>query len=424
MVTVRSKIFSNPDKHWTQEEVILTFTHEPYFPPGKGYHYSNNNYNLLSMIIEEATKLYFPIAMEKRFAHLDQLSSTYFAWSDTISENIAHAWEDVIDISDSLKTSLSTLCYGAGSVISTPENLVWFAKFLFEGELLTPESMKQMLTFVNNNQYGLGVARATMFGRDLCWHDGGLPGFRSIVSYSSQDSTSIAVAANDDDANIIDIDLALFEVVLAAYHPRLSIDRSILDLGTINSKFDTTFFVYNTGGKADSVLASIKYSGVADSNAFSTSPSSFVLAPGDSQALAFCINPELLAPKKYAIRLHIDSKFSPFTTSLIKPIKFNVTSTSIDNTDKDVPALFTLNQNYPNPFNPITTITYQLTKSANVSLFLYNLNGQIVDILVNQHQNAGDHYIEWNPQGLSSGIYIYKLKAGNYTKEKKCILLR
>jgi len=421
---VYSEIFSNPDKYWTQEEIILTFTDEPYFAPGEGYHYSNTGYLLLSMIIEEATKLDFPIAMEKRFIPLNQLTHTYFAWSDTISDDFAHPWEDDVDLFHQYKTAISTFCYGAGSVISTPKDLVWFVKSLFEGELLTPESMKQMLTFVNNNQYGLGVARSTMYGRELYWHNGALPGFRSIVFYSSQDSTSIAVAINDDDANSIDIALALFEVVLAAYHPRLSIDGSILDLGTINSKFDTTFFVYNTGGKADSVLASIRYSGVADSNAFSIFPPSFILAPGDSQALAFFINPELLAPKKYAIRLHIDSKFSPLTPSRIKPIKFKVTSLSIVNTDKDVPAHFSLNQNYPNPFNPTTSISFSIPKREFVTVEVFNMLGQVVMTLESDYLAEGTYTYNWDAGEFPSGVYLYRLTTTHFVQNRKMLLMR
>ena len=88
------------------------------------------------------------------------------------------------------------------------------------------------------------------------------------------------------------------------------------------------------------------------------------------------------------------------------------------------PYKFVLNQNYPNPFNPATSIKYMLPKNCNVLLQVYNLLGQEVATLVNKMQFAGDHDIEWNAAGFSSGIYFYRLQAGGFIETKKLILLR
>jgi len=101
--------------------------------------------------------------------------------------------------------------------------------------------------------------------------------------------------------------------------------------------------------------------------------------------------------------------------------------------DEDLVTMSTniLNDNYPNPFNPSTTISYNLAEDSNVELTIYNLKGQKVKQLVSSNQlSAGQHSVEWNGtddagKNVSSGIYLYKLKAGDkYTSTKKMILLK
>jgi hypothetical protein len=93
------------------------------------------------------------------------------------------------------------------------------------------------------------------------------------------------------------------------------------------------------------------------------------------------------------------------------------------------PATYALAQNYPNPFNPSTTINFQLPKDEFVELKIYNRIGQEVRTLVNSGYQAGSHKVVWdgkNNRGRSvaSGMYIYKIKAGKYTKSMKMNLIR
>ncbi len=90
----------------------------------------------------------------------------------------------------------------------------------------------------------------------------------------------------------------------------------------------------------------------------------------------------------------------------------------------NLPANIFLEQNYPNPFNPKTTIQFTIPKSQFVSMEVYNLLGQKVATLKDEYLNAGMHTVEWNATGLASGVYLYRLQAGNYTETKKLILLR
>jgi hypothetical protein len=85
---------------------------------------------------------------------------------------------------------------------------------------------------------------------------------------------------------------------------------------------------------------------------------------------------------------------------------------------------YKLNQNYPNPFNPSTVIEYQLPENDNVIIKVYDVLGKEITTLVNEYQNAGRHKITFDASELSSGIYFYRMKAGNFIETKKMILMR
>jgi photosystem II stability/assembly factor-like uncharacterized protein len=85
---------------------------------------------------------------------------------------------------------------------------------------------------------------------------------------------------------------------------------------------------------------------------------------------------------------------------------------------------YKLDQNYPNPFNPSTVISYQLPVSSDVTLKVYDILGNEIETLVNEEQSAGVYEIEFDASKLSSGIYFYQLKAGNYINTKKMILIK
>ena len=94
-----------------------------------------------------------------------------------------------------------------------------------------------------------------------------------------------------------------------------------------------------------------------------------------------------------------------------------------------VPARFELSQNFPNPFNPSTTIKYYTPKNSFVTLKVYDMLGREVTSLVNEQMSPGYHEVDWNGmdskgESVSSGVYIYRLTAGNFTQTKKMNLLK
>ncbi|HEX7574118.1 MAG TPA: LamG-like jellyroll fold domain-containing protein [Bacteroidota bacterium] len=85
---------------------------------------------------------------------------------------------------------------------------------------------------------------------------------------------------------------------------------------------------------------------------------------------------------------------------------------------------FVLSQNFPNPFNPSTTIRYGLPRGADVTLVVYNALGQEVARLVDTHQESGYHEVRFDGMNLASGVYFYRLRAGEFTQTRRLMLLR
>jgi len=101
-----------------------------------------------------------------------------------------------------------------------------------------------------------------------------------------------------------------------------------------------------------------------------------------------------------------------------KPISVSVKDNSLSVSD------FSLEQNYPNPFNPSTTIKYQLPINGNVKLIIYDMLGQKVKTLVNGFKQKGKYEVQFDANGLSSGIYIYKISANEFTASRKMMLIK
>ncbi|NIS16657.1 MAG: T9SS type A sorting domain-containing protein [candidate division Zixibacteria bacterium] len=116
------------------------------------------------------------------------------------------------------------------------------------------------------------------------------------------------------------------------------------------------------------------------------------------------------------------------TVSQVGKTVTTVVATSAEDEYSIIPDEFSLSQNFPNPFNPETVISYSLEKGGEVRLIIYNILGQPVDKLVDEHQDAGNYRIIWNSQNtgrmLPSGVYFYRLNVGELTLTRKMVLLK
>ena len=100
-------------------------------------------------------------------------------------------------------------------------------------------------------------------------------------------------------------------------------------------------------------------------------------------------------------------------------------TTSIDrNTIKQLPTDYRMEQNYPNPFNPSTVIEFSIPHSCNVSLKVFNQLGQEIATLISEELHSSKYKINWDASGISSGVYYYQIRAGDFIQTKKLLLIR
>jgi|GEM_PF-4605080 len=145
------------------------------------------------------------------------------------------------------------------------------------------------------------------------------------------------------------------------------------------------------------------------------------------------------AREEVFVHLHFE-KNDNFNTGYIGPVSaiarnsYNIdipVEISVSGSEKtqQTPVRFSLSQNYPNPFNPVTTIEYQLPEKAQVNIVVYNVLGEKVTELINGIQQKGYYSVTWDGMSadnkpVPSGLYIYRMKAGNYAETKRMILLK
>ncbi len=97
---------------------------------------------------------------------------------------------------------------------------------------------------------------------------------------------------------------------------------------------------------------------------------------------------------------------------------------SIKKNDTKIPSHFSLSGNYPNPFNPSTTISFQLPELSFVNISIYDINGRMLETIINEKVEPGYHTINWNGVHYSSGVYFYKITAAQFSATGKCLLIK
>jgi aminopeptidase N len=197
-------------------------------------------------------------------------------------------------------------------------------------------------------------------------------------------------------------------------------------------RIDSTFLVWNIGWVPDSVAISIGSAPTMADSAVAVSPASFVIAPIDSQRVTFSVRPALLTPEEYyLVTLNVQPKSGFGQTSLKKCFQFYKVISGVEPEPSGLPKEFALGQNYPNPFNPLTVIKYTIAGArgqglgvSGVSLVVYDVLGREVAVLVNERKAPGTYQVTFDGSGLSSGVYFYRLEAGNFLQTKKLVLLK
>ena len=197
-------VLKRPDHVWTFDE-ILSMVGAPYFAPGTSWGYSNTNYILLGRIIELATGK--PVSEEIRNRFLDPLglSDTWFQGEETQGSRTTAAigyarrkgqWVPWAP-HDALRpsTSEATFVWSAGAMVSTARDLATWARALYGGHVLSPQSLAEMIDF-GPQGYGLGARRTELGGRKAWGHGGSLEGFETSMWYLPTVDASIVVMWN------------------------------------------------------------------------------------------------------------------------------------------------------------------------------------------------------------------------------------
>jgi hypothetical protein len=104
-----------------------------------------------------------------------------------------------------------------------------------------------------------------------------------------------------------------------------------------------------------------------------------------------------------------------YVGSLIAVGEFSVGVLSSSELGENIPKKYSIEQNYPNPFNPITSIKYSIPKESSVKLEIINILGEQVELLIDETKSAGLYKVTWNASNMSSGIYFYRIQAGDFT---------
>ncbi len=184
------------------------------------------------------------------------------------------------------------------------------------------------------------------------------------------------------------------------------------------TKFGTPY-MYN-GNPVKYTLSGYPLTGQGDLDAFASdrrmmaSTGPFTLAPGDSQFVMI----------RMSVAISTSNIGSVVTLKSRLNEPFNTPTDIDDDTPNELPSAFSLSQNYPNPFNPSTQIQFSIPSRSDVIVEVFNTLGQKVATLIDDNLSAGTHIVEWDASEVSTGVYFYKLTAGDFVQSKKMILLK
>jgi len=128
------------------------------------------------------------------------------------------------------------------------------------------------------------------------------------------------------------------------------------------------------------------------------------------------------------LSLFIASNIFATETEAVSEIGSLTSVVTVVQDNNNQPIEYKLGQNHPNPFNPSTTINYSLAESGNVQIKIFDISGKEIATLINEPQSAGNYTLYFNANDarikLSSGLYFYTLRSGNFSAAKKMILLK
>jgi hypothetical protein len=238
----------------------------------------------------------------------------------------------------------------------------------------------------------------------------------SVMNYFG--TVSVRVTAGDGLSTIADT----FDVTISPVNdsPAIFTLVSPADGDTLTSAILPVEFKWRSSSDADADI--LQYTLVLYHPGFDT-----IISGITDTVIVVDLNGRLLSNTQYVWSVFVSdglvSTVSSDTFAFRTPVFIGIVD------GMETPKTFSLKQNYPNPFNPTTAIHFELPKPANVRLNVYNIQGQLVRTLVNGHSTAGRYQVIWDGrndrgQTVSSGVYIYRIQAGDFVKTRKMMLVK
>jgi hypothetical protein len=199
--------------------------------------------------------------------------------------------------------------------------------------------------------------------------------------------------------------------------PALQFSTKTISLGNVKvgSFKDTTVTITNAGNDT------LKITSIVSSHStFTARPTVKNIPPGQSLTDTLRFAPITVGADSALIVIQSNSGSSPDT---IKVAGIAIPTTSVENIS-EIPTEYALSQNYPNPFNPSTNIAFSIPTKSFVLLKVFDLVGREVATLIHQEKPVGTYHVTFDAGKLPSGIYLYRLTAGDFTQVKKMLLVK
>jgi D-alanyl-D-alanine carboxypeptidase len=224
---IDTALLAHPSRVWSAAS-SLRYVARPYFKPGSGWHYSNTNYLILGMLAEAVGRAPLAVQLRRRFFDPLGLDHTFYQSVERPRGPLAHGYRfrgsaptlKGVDVSDGTAvipfTSVVTASGGAGSIATTASDLARWARALYGGAVLRPETLTSMVddaaittALKSSVPYGLGVQVVTIDSRPAMGHSGRLLGFRAVMRWLPDEGIAVVVMTNQSrtDPNLLVQDL-------------------------------------------------------------------------------------------------------------------------------------------------------------------------------------------------------------------------
>lgn len=228
--------FSDPDYIWSPRSAIETYGSNPIFNQGNAFSYSNTNYIVLGMIVEEISGNSFAQELKNRILIPYGLNQTFLPHIDQIDGPLATFWTSFSSMSGPYTTDASviyndcslSMIFTAGALVSYPQDVAKFNRLLFSGQIINEASLNQMKTCTNvnfsdgANGYGYGTMRYSIDGKTYFGHSGDFSGVTQMSVHQQEEDITLALSINRNNAPRV----AIAAELLATLEKALRINES------------------------------------------------------------------------------------------------------------------------------------------------------------------------------------------------------